>query len=770
MIDKKNVVALATMAALALSACGGGDDDSSTPVAPAEMAFNRTASFPVCEQAGASCESDDSTAAEIVAASDDGMTLVYTNSPREEIGFVDIADPSAPKAAGRLAMNGEPTSVAVRGAQAFVAVNTSADFVNTAGELVVIDMPTKTVAATLALPGQPDSIAASKDGRYLAIVIENERDEDVADGKPPQLPAGELVIVDTVGAPAAWTQRRVDLRGLATLFGGDPEPEYVDINDDNLAVVSLQENNHLALVDLATGAVTAHYSAGSVDLAGIDASDDRPGFVSLAQSLDDVLREPDGVAWLSNERFATANEGDMDGGSRGFSVFNADGTVAFDSGNALEHLAVRLGHYPDRRSDAKGNEPENVEFGRFEGRDHLFIASERSSLVFVYDVSNPLQPAYKQALPAGAEPEGVLALPSRNLLVAASELDDRSILTRAVINIYRYEAAAPRYPTLHSADRADGTPIPWSALSGLAAAAGSSTRAYAVDDSFYRGNRIFGIDLARSPALIDTELRITDANSVLAALPAPDAAGVDAANSFDSADLAAMVNADGSVNLDPEGIAVASGGGFWIASEGAGTVGDADKPVESHNLVLKLSEAGVIERVIALPDAVNALQQRFGFEGIAESGGQLVVAFQRKWQGEANPRLGLYDLATDTWRFVFYPLDAPASPNGGWVGLSDISALGGGKFLVVERDNQGGPDARIKRLYEIDLAGVADGATVTKTLRRDLLPDLRAPGGLVPEKIEGLAVLANGEVLIVNDNDGVDDNSGEVQLLRLGSL
>jgi hypothetical protein len=36
--------------------------------------------------------------------------------------------------------------------------------------------------------------------------------------------------------------------------------------------------------------------------------------------------------------------------------------------------------------------------------------------------------------------------------------------------------------------------------------------------------------------------------------------------------------------------------------------------------------------------------------------------------------------------------------------------------------------------------------------------------------LKGAARLANGNVLIVNDNDGVDDNSGEVQLLNLGKL
>jgi hypothetical protein len=40
----------------------------------------------------------------------------------------------------------------------------------------------------------------------------------------------------------------------------------------------------------------------------------------------------------------------------------------------------------------------------------------------------------------------------------------------------------------------------------------------------------------------------------------------------------------------------------------------------------------------------------------------------------------------------------------------------------------------------------------------------------VLEKIEGSALLANGDVIIVNDNDGVDDNSGEVQMMNLGKL
>ena len=127
---------------------------------------------------------------------------------------------------------------------------------------------------------------------------------------------------------------------------------------------------------------------------------------------------------------------------------------------------------------------------------------------------------------------------------------------------------------------------------------------------------------------------------------------------------------------------------------------------------------------------------------------------------------------TETWTFVFFPLNAPESPNGGWVGLSDITFVGGGEFLVLERDNQFGPDARIKRIYKFSTsAWAADPtATVEKELVKDLVPDLLARGGLLYEKIEGMAVMDNGDVYVCNDNDGVDDNSGETQLLNVGAI
>jgi hypothetical protein len=64
--------------------------------------------------------------------------------------------------------------------------------------LVVVDLATRTISTTIVLGGQPDSVAISADGRYAAIAIENERDEDMNDGEMPQPPAGFLTIVDLI--------------------------------------------------------------------------------------------------------------------------------------------------------------------------------------------------------------------------------------------------------------------------------------------------------------------------------------------------------------------------------------------------------------------------------------------------------------------------------------------------------------------------------------------------------------------------------------------
>lgn len=154
------------------------------------------------------------------------------------------------------------------------AVNTSESVTNPGGKLVVIDLATRAIVREIDLGGQPDSLKISPDRRYAAIAIENERDENLGAGEPPQLPAGYLAIIDLAGAsPADWTRRDMALAGLAAFAPEDPEPEFVDINARNEAVVTMQENNHIAVVDLKAGRVLRHFTAGAVLLDGVDANE-----------------------------------------------------------------------------------------------------------------------------------------------------------------------------------------------------------------------------------------------------------------------------------------------------------------------------------------------------------------------------------------------------------------------------------------------------------------------------------------------------------------
>jgi len=387
-------------------------------------------------------------------------------------------------------------------------------------------------------------------------------------------------------------------------------------------------------------------------------------------------------------------------------------------------------------------------------------------------------------LPAGNGPEGGVAIPQRNLAVVASEKDDRGDKIRAVINIYHRALFKERpfgqgpssanwmsnfYPTITSAadlTKFDVVPIPFGALSGLCAGA-IATTLYTIEDSAYGASRFFELDTSTFPAVLTKATHLVDSNDVFASMATY--------GQFSAADLAAMIRLDKKVNIDPEGIAyIGPNDEFLIAHEGSGTVDDVEKPVESLNMLFRVDPTGVILEVITLPDALNDKQLRFGFEGVAVDNGVAIVAFQRKWDNEPNPRIGMYDMTTKTWTFVYYPLDAPESQNGGWVGLSDITALGNSNFVVLERDNQGGPDAAIKRIYQLDLSllmGVPFGQTpptVTKTLVKNLLPDLKAlTNGPVYEKVEGLAVTADKGVWLLNDNDAVDDNNGEIGLFKI---
>jgi hypothetical protein len=264
---------------------------------------------------------------------------------------------------------------------------------------------------------------------------------------------------------------------------------------------------------------------------------------------------------------------------------------------------------------------------------------------------------------------------------------------------------------------------------------------YAVNDSFYGFQpSIFKIDPSQTPARIVDVIRIhrKDGN------PAQ--------------------------KLDLEGITLDGNGGFYVASEGR-----TDR-VTPH-AIYHVSKDGLIKAKkgeIGLPVELMAVERRFGFEGITKVGDTLWMAVQREWKDDPKNHVKLvaYNLETKEWGAVHYP---KAEPDTGWVGLSEIVAHGDHVY-VIERDNQHDFRAVTKKVYRIPLAEMQPAPlggklpVVSKELVRDLLPDLTATGGYVLDKVEGLAITAEGEGYILTDNDGVDDASGETMFFSIGPV
>ncbi|WP_217168656.1 esterase-like activity of phytase family protein [Streptomyces sp. AC512_CC834] len=776
MLPKRTCAALATLAvtAAALAATGPAHADQRKGGGAGEggggshgyrhsAAFARTATYPVFQNRPTGADAAAETVAEISAVSEDGRTQVYTDAAAKRIGFLDISDPERPKGLGTLSLTelgdaeDEPTSVTVVGAYALVVVNTSASHTDPSGRLDVISLRTRERVASHDLGGQPDSIALSKDKRYAAVAIENERDEEATppggeEGDLPQAPAGFVQIVDLSGSsPAEWGLRKVALTksdgsALPALTAAgiaaptDPEPEYVSVNGRDRLVVTLQENNGIVVIDLASGRITKAFSAGTASVDGIDTVED--GVIDQTGSITDVPREPDAVGWIDNRYLATANEGDWKGGTRGWTVFDSrTGNVVWDAGNGFEHLAARYGLLNEDRSENKGTEPEGLAIATYGGVRYAFVGSERSNFVAVYDISRPTRPRFRQILETTNGPEGLLPIPSRGLLAVSSEEDDAEAGVRASVTLFRLGrggTAANTAPSLSSASDASGTPIGWGALSGLSAVPGRDDEVYAVTDAAYATTRVLTIDTGgRRGAVVTRELTVKDSTG--------EPAGYDA-----------------------EGVYARPRGGFWLAVEGKTGTG---------NRLVRLDRSGVTRQVVALPADVAAGLGSQGFEGVTATtdarGHEIVWAtLQREVKTDPSGvvRLGRYDVAAGTWSWYGYRT-AATTTDGDWIGLSEITVVGD-RLAVVERDKLGGPAAKTKKIYTVPLPRTAAPAgtlpVLPKSLAHDVLPDLRATHGWTQEKLEGLTVAGNGRVYAVTDNDGLDDSTGETVFLDLG--
>lgn len=150
----------------------------------------------------------------------------------------------------------------------------------------------------------------------------------------------------------------------------------------------------------------------------------------------------------SNKMGDTDNDGDFDEiysyGSRSFSIWDANtANLVYDSGDDFERITSTHPTYSNLfnasngsgitkkdRSDDKGPEPEGVATGTINGHTYAFIALERIGGVMIYDITNPLMPAYvgyanNRGPDRGAE--GIIFIPAsespngKNLVILSNE-------------------------------------------------------------------------------------------------------------------------------------------------------------------------------------------------------------------------------------------------------------------------------------------------------------------------------------------------------------
>ncbi|MBU3684105.1 MAG: alkaline phosphatase [Phycisphaerales bacterium] len=236
------------------------------------------------------------------------------------IDVLDLSDPTAPRKVATHSMPA-PTSVAIHGDIVAVAVPSGNA---TPGAVRFLDLDGRMIADVTVGHG-PDMCTFTPDGTMLVVANEG---EPVGDSDP----EGSISIIDLRDGPAKATVRTAGFRAFEaerTRLVGEgahlpvpgasvaqqSEPEYVAISPDGRhALVTLQESNALARIDLEAARVLSMTGLGLKDFSasGLDASD-ADDTISLRPWPVLGLRQPDTVVtWESGGTtwFATSNEGE----------------------------------------------------------------------------------------------------------------------------------------------------------------------------------------------------------------------------------------------------------------------------------------------------------------------------------------------------------------------------------------------------------------------------------------------------------------------------
>lgn len=263
---------------------------------------------------------------------------------------------------------------------------------------------------------------------------------------------------------------------------------------------------------------------------------------------------------------------------------------------------------------------------------------------------------------------------------------------------------------------------------------------------------------------------------------------------------------------DFEAIVVADDGSFWLGDEYRPSIYHFDKkgvllqryvPVGTHAAAGRpVPPAGVAGEfgIEALPAAIAQRRQNRGIEALAELDGKLYAFVQSPIRNPAslgngvlnglrNVRIVEFDPETLATRQFLYEMDNPAPLDAADTRadkIGDATVTGSGEFLVVERDDDNVPAIELpaitKKVYSFTLGAATDitavdtiypvlrnGVTVNLSLdqmtqaelaalgvrgiSKTLHVDLAAAGYASVQKVEGLALLDDGRIAVLNDND-----------------
>ena len=322
---KHRFAATLVMAAV-LTACGGSDDPI-LPVeaTPAKLTLEKIGSYQTGQY--------EVSAAEIPAFDAASKRLFVVNALAGAIDVIDLSDPKQPKFISQLKSDGvlagsSINSVAVQ--NGMVAVAIQATVKTNAGRMALYRASDLSLLGSATVGALPDMIIFTPDGKTVLTANEGEPSDDYQID-----PEGSISIIDIstpakpvvrtagfgafTGQEAALRAKGIRIYGPGATASQDFEPEYIALSaDGKTAWVTLQENNALAKVDIATATVTDILPLGFKDYgkAGneLDVSD-RDGTTINIKTWPGVhgMYQPDAMASYTvggKTYLVTANEGD----------------------------------------------------------------------------------------------------------------------------------------------------------------------------------------------------------------------------------------------------------------------------------------------------------------------------------------------------------------------------------------------------------------------------------------------------------------------------